>query len=190
MTPGSADVRGVGSERRDTVPTGRHRQASGIATDKHRHPLGRHPASPPTGTRHRPRQAHSARRRDPPPGAVRVSHGLERPGPGAGDCKNPGMKCASASSAVSPYDEIPREKWARLSQQTPLPLSDEYVPQLRRLGNRLDLHDGDAVYRPISRLLYRLAAAAQSLRPPRGDFLAQPQLRTPYVIAMSGSVAA
>src|SRR5690625_393734 len=139
MTPGSADVRGVGSERRDTVPTGRHRQASGIATDKHRHPLGRHPASPPTGTRHRPRQAHSARRRDPPPGAVRVSRGLERPGPGAGDCKNPGMKSASASSAVSPYDEIPREEWARLSQQTPLPLSEEDVTKLRdRKSTRLN----------------------------------------------------
>src|SRR5699024_7054780 len=57
MTPGSADVRGVGSERRDTVPTGRHRQASGIATD--RHPASprqasdittdRHPASPSAG---------------------------------------------------------------------------------------------------------------------------------------------
>src|SRR5690625_6076966 len=57
MTPGSADVRGVGSERRDTVPTWRHRQASGIATD--RHPASprqasdittdRHPASPSAG---------------------------------------------------------------------------------------------------------------------------------------------
>lgn len=99
------------------------------------------------------------------------------------------MKSASASSAVSPYDEIPREEWARLSQQTPLPLSEEDVTKLRGLGDRVDLHEVDAVYRPISRLLNIHVAAAQSLRHSRGDFLAQRQHRTPYVIAVAGSVA-
>lgn len=99
------------------------------------------------------------------------------------------MKSASSSSTVSPYDEIPRQEWARLSQQTPLPLSEEDVAKLRGLGDRIDLHEVDAVYRPISRLLNIHVAAAQSLRHSRGDFLAQRQHRTPYVIAVAGSVA-
>lgn len=94
-----------------------------------------------------------------------------------------------AASAVSPFDEIPREEWARLSQQTPLPLSEQDVAKLRGLGDRVDLEEVDAVYRPISRLLNIQVAAAQQLRLARGDFLPQRQHRTPYVIAVAGSVA-
>lgn len=94
-----------------------------------------------------------------------------------------------AASAVSPFDEIPREEWARLSQQTPLPLSEQDVAKLRGLGDRVDLEEVDAVYRPISRLLNIQVAAAQQLRMARGDFLPQRQHRTPYVIAVAGSVA-
>lgn len=93
------------------------------------------------------------------------------------------------ASAVSPFDEIPREEWARLSQQTPLPLSEQDVAKLRGLGDRVDLEEVDAVYRPISRLLNIQVAAAQQLRLARGDFLPQRQHRTPYVIAVAGSVA-
>lgn len=93
------------------------------------------------------------------------------------------------ASAVSPFEEIPREEWARLSQQTPLPLSEQDVAKLRGLGDRVDLEEVDAVYRPISRLLNIQVAAAQQLRLARGDFLPQRQHRTPYVIAVAGSVA-
>ena len=46
------------------------------------------------------------------------------------------MKAGSPSSTVTPYEEISREDWARLSQQTPLPLSEEDVTRLRGLGDR------------------------------------------------------
>ena len=55
------------------------------------------------------------------------------------------MKAGSPSSTVTPYEEISREDWARLSQQTPLPLSEEDVTRLRGLGDRLDLQEVDAV---------------------------------------------
>ena len=84
----------------------------------------------------------------------------------------------SAVNAVSPFDEIPRDEWARLSQQTPLPLSEQDVAKLRGLGDRVDLQEVDAVYRPISRLLNIQVAAAQQLRMARGDFLPQRQHRT------------
>ena len=99
------------------------------------------------------------------------------------------MKAASASSTVTPFEEIPRDDWARLSQQTPLPLSQDDVVRLRGLGDRIDLQEVDAVYRPISRLLNLQVAAAQSLRRDREGFLAQPQQRTPYIIGVAGSVA-
>ncbi|WP_114853797.1 type I pantothenate kinase [Brachybacterium sp. YJGR34] len=99
------------------------------------------------------------------------------------------MKAASTSSTVTPFEEIAREDWARLSSQTPLPLSEEDVTRLRGLGDRLDLREVDAVYRPISRLLNIQVAAAQSLRRAREEFLDHRQHRTPYVIGVAGSVA-
>src|SRR5699024_6049606 len=99
------------------------------------------------------------------------------------------MKSASTSSTVTPFEEISREDWARLSRQTPLPLSEEDVAKLRGLGDRVDLSEVDAVYRPISRLLNIQVAAAQSLRRARENFLDQHQHRTPYIIGVAGSVA-
>ncbi|MGY5766266.1 type I pantothenate kinase [Brachybacterium sp. DNPG3] len=99
------------------------------------------------------------------------------------------MRPAAVSTPVSPFAEIPREEWARLSQQTPLPLEEADIAHLQGLGDRLDLREVDAVYRPISRLLNIQVGAAQSLRRARGDFLSQQQHRTPYVIAVAGSVA-
>ncbi|WP_394215334.1 type I pantothenate kinase [Brachybacterium vulturis] len=99
------------------------------------------------------------------------------------------MKSASTSSTVTPFEEISREDWARLSLQTPLPLSEEDVTRLRGLGDRVDLSEVDAVYRPISRLLNIQVAAAQALRRARESFLDQHQHRTPYIIGVAGSVA-
>ena len=99
------------------------------------------------------------------------------------------MKASSTSSTVTPFEEISREDWARLSRQTPLPLSEEDVTRLRGLGDRVDLREVDAVYRPISRLLNIQVAAAQSLRRDRERFLDQHQHRTPYIIGVAGSVA-
>lgn len=94
-----------------------------------------------------------------------------------------------APASVSPFAEIPRADWERLAGQTPLPLTEEEVGRLQGLGDRLDLREVDAVYRPISRLLNIQVGAAQALRRSRGDFLHQPQQATPYVIAVAGSVA-
>ncbi|MCS6711193.1 type I pantothenate kinase [Brachybacterium sp. EF45031] len=93
------------------------------------------------------------------------------------------------SSATTPFDEIPREDWARLSTQTPLPLSEEDVQRLQGLGDRVDLAEVDAVYRPISRLLWLQVDAAQRLRRARSEFLGERLRRTPYVIGVAGSVA-
>lgn len=99
------------------------------------------------------------------------------------------MGLSAVRSPTSPFDEISRENWARLSAETPLPLSAGDVERLRGLGERLDLHEVDEIYRPISRLLNLQVAAAQELRRSREEFLHESLPRTPYVIAVAGSVA-
>lgn len=100
------------------------------------------------------------------------------------------MKSATARSATTPFDEISRADWARLSAQTPLPLSEDDVAHLRGLGDRLDLPEVDQIYRPISRLLGMQVEAAQALRRARSVFLAEELPRTPFIIGVAGSVAA
>lgn len=99
------------------------------------------------------------------------------------------MKRPGQRASTTPFDEIPREDWAALSEQTPLPLDEEDVRHLRGLGDRIDLAEVDAVYRPISRLLAIQVEAAQRLREDRGDFLGERARRTPFVIGVAGSVA-
>jgi type I pantothenate kinase len=99
------------------------------------------------------------------------------------------MKPAAAHTAFTPFDDISREDWARLSDQTPLPFTAQDTERLRGLGDTLDLDELDAVYRPISHLLTLQVADAQRLRQERSAFLEQPLQRTPYVIGVAGSVA-
>ncbi|PWH07955.1 type I pantothenate kinase [Brachybacterium endophyticum] len=99
------------------------------------------------------------------------------------------MSSHAVHGSFTPFDEIRREDWARLSDQTPLPLTAEDAENLRGLGDRLDLDEIDAVYRPISHLLNIQVSSAQNLRRARGGFLDQPLQRTPYVIGVAGSVA-
>ncbi|MGQ4537733.1 type I pantothenate kinase [Dermabacteraceae bacterium P7074] len=92
-------------------------------------------------------------------------------------------------ASPSPFSEIPRADWARLSEQTPLPLTAADVERLRGLGDAVDLREVDDVYRPLSRLLSMNVEAAQHLRAERGRFLGEAPPHTPYVIGIAGSVA-
>lgn len=89
----------------------------------------------------------------------------------------------------TPYVDLDREAWSRLSAQTPLPLTDDDVERLRGLGDPIDLSEVDAVYRPLSRLLNMYVAATGSLHAATSTFLGETEARTPYVIGISGSVA-
>ncbi|WP_058235964.1 type I pantothenate kinase [Devriesea agamarum] len=108
--------------------------------------------------------------------------------PAASEHRPPTSRSATSSNWTL-FDEIGREEWARLSEQTPLPLTAEDVEHIRGLGERLDLREVDDVYRPISHLLNLQVAAAQKLREQRSAFLGDNLVRTPFVIAVAGSVA-
>ncbi|HEY5514957.1 MAG TPA: type I pantothenate kinase [Pengzhenrongella sp.] len=89
----------------------------------------------------------------------------------------------------TPYVELDREAWTRLSGSTPLPLTDSDVQRLRGLGDPIDLAEVDAVYRPMSRLLNLYVEATKNLHKASSTFLRENSGGTPYVIGVAGSVA-
>lgn len=89
----------------------------------------------------------------------------------------------------SPYVDLDRAAWSRLSGSTPLPLTDDDVVRLRGLGDPIDLAEVDTVYRPLSRLLNLYITASSGLNIATAEFLRESLPRTPYVIGVAGSVA-
>jgi type I pantothenate kinase len=61
------------------------------------------------------------------------------------------VRASDVTVTSSPYVEMDRDTWVRLSESTPLPLTDEDVTRLRGLGDPIDLAEVDAIYRPLSR---------------------------------------
>ncbi|MCL3859988.1 type I pantothenate kinase [Actinotalea sp. K2] len=96
---------------------------------------------------------------------------------------------AGEITPATPYVDLGRDAWSRLSASTPLPLTDADVAHLRGLGDPIDLAEVDAVYRPISRLLTLYVNATGGLHSATSTFLQEGAARTPYVIGVAGSVA-
>ncbi|ACZ29705.1 pantothenate kinase [Xylanimonas cellulosilytica DSM 15894] len=92
-------------------------------------------------------------------------------------------------ASSSPYVDLDRAAWSRLSESTPLPLTDADVHRLRGLGDPIDLAEVDAIYRPLSRLLNLYVTATAGLHQATSTFLREGGPRTPYVIGVAGSVA-
>ena len=95
----------------------------------------------------------------------------------------------SAITPASPYVDLDRAAWTRLSASTPLPLTDADVERLAGLGDPIDLAEVDAIYRPISRLLDLHIEATRGLHAASSTFLREDVGGTPFVIGVAGSVA-
>nr|WP_318011422.1 type I pantothenate kinase [Actinotalea sp. M2MS4P-6] len=95
----------------------------------------------------------------------------------------------AAPEFPTPYVDLDRGQWSRLSASTPLPLTDTDVLRLRGLGDPIDLAEVDAIYRPLSRLLALYVEATGRLHSASSTFLGEYAGRTPYVIGIAGSVA-
>ncbi|XBH20613.1 type I pantothenate kinase [Jonesiaceae bacterium BS-20] len=89
----------------------------------------------------------------------------------------------------SAYMDLDRAAWQRLSESTPLPLTDQDVERLAGLGDPIDLAEVDAIYRPLSRLLNLYVGATRELNKATSTFLREEAGGTPYVIGVAGSVA-
>jgi type I pantothenate kinase len=96
----------------------------------------------------------------------------------------------SAPRDPTPYVDLDRAAWARLAASTPQPLTAEEVEGVRGLGDQVDLAEVRDVYLPLSRLLNLHVRATDGLHGAWGEFLGGGlPARTPYVVAVAGSVA-
>jgi type I pantothenate kinase len=90
---------------------------------------------------------------------------------------------------LSPFTEIDRKAWARLADDTPLPLSESELEGFRGLGEPLDVAEVNEVYRPVSRLINQYAIGERLLHQRTSQFLGNNAPKTPFVIGIAGSVA-
>ncbi|TNU73869.1 type I pantothenate kinase [Miniimonas arenae] len=93
------------------------------------------------------------------------------------------------ATAGTPFVELDRADWSRLSASTPLPLTEQDVVRLRGMTDPIDLVEVDEVYRPLSRLLGLYVQGVASVHDATSTFLGEWETRTPFVIGIAGSVA-
>ncbi len=72
---------------------------------------------------------------------------------------------------------------------TPMTLTPDEVTRLRSLHDRLDMHEVEEIYLPLSRLLSLYVAATQRLFRAQQRFLGTEDAKVPYIIGVAGSVA-
>jgi type I pantothenate kinase len=94
-----------------------------------------------------------------------------------------------SSIGLTPFHEIPRQRWAALSTSLGSPLSTEEIDRIRGLGDSLDLDEVESIYLPLTSLLSRYAKAARQTHVDTAEFLGLTQPHTPFVIGVAGSVA-
>ncbi|MBX7558245.1 hypothetical protein K1Y78_62845, partial [Streptomyces sp. tea 10] len=63
------------------------------------------------------------------------------------------MSTQPITHRVSPFVELDRQTWSRLSHEIDVPLTAQEIENLRGLGDRLDVDEVREVYLPLSRLL-------------------------------------
>ena len=90
---------------------------------------------------------------------------------------------------ITPFVELDRATWARLSDKMEQPLNEADIDRLRGLGDALDLHEISDVYLPLSRLLYLYVQGAGATHQATTTFLGEQTRQTPFVIGVAGSVA-
>ena len=89
----------------------------------------------------------------------------------------------------SPFVDFDRASWAKLGENTPLPLTADELERLRSLGDEVDLGEVRDVYLPLSRLLTLHVQEGGRLYRAYRTFLGSTNARTPFVIGIAGSVA-
>ncbi|PQZ96060.1 type I pantothenate kinase [Arthrobacter sp. MYb227] len=90
---------------------------------------------------------------------------------------------------ATPFVELDRQTWARLSNQLEQPLDEADLRRLSGLGEQLNLDEVREVYLPLSRLLNLYVQGSASLHQATNTFLGEKTRRTPFVIGVAGSVA-
>jgi len=89
----------------------------------------------------------------------------------------------------SPYQHFSIEEWAALRRNTPQPLSESELAQMRGMNERVSLVEVEQIYLPLSRLLSFHVASTQELNIGIRKFLEIDAGKVPYIIGIAGSVA-
>ena len=105
------------------------------------------------------------------------------------DARGVSLPGSSEQWTRTPFVELDRADWSRLSASTPLPLTEADVTRLRGMSDPIDLAEVDTVYRPLSRLLGLYVAGVGHVHAAASTFLGESVGRTPFVIGVAGSVA-
>ena len=87
------------------------------------------------------------------------------------------------------FEQFDRPEWGKLRESTPLTLSTNDLEALRGINERLDIHEVEEVYLPLSRLLNLHISATQQLGAVTDTFLNSSPNPVPYIIGLGGSVA-
>jgi type I pantothenate kinase len=91
--------------------------------------------------------------------------------------------------ASSPFVDFDRASWAKLGENTPLPLTAQELDRVRSLGDEVDLDEVREVYLPLSRLLTLHVQEGGRLYRAYRTFLGANTARTPFVVGVAGSVS-
>ena len=91
--------------------------------------------------------------------------------------------------AFSPYVTYLREEWARLRDDTPMPLTEAELDNLSSLTERVSADEVVDIYLPLSRLLNLYVEATQGLHDSTIRFLRKGDGKMPFIIGLAGSVA-
>src|SRR5262245_5784133 len=99
------------------------------------------------------------------------------------------MDIQAPDQQYNPYRLFSREQWAKLRDDTPMTLEPGEFERLRSMHDRLDIHEVEDIYLPLSRLLSIYVDAMQRLYYSQRQFLGIQDRKMPYIIGVAGSVA-
>lgn len=95
-----------------------------------------------------------------------------------------------SKAAFSPYANYSRAEWARLRDETPMPLNEAELENLSGLIERVSVDEVVDIYLPLSQLLNFYVEASQELHGETEKFLRKGNGKVPFIIGLAGSVAA
>jgi len=86
---------------------------------------------------------------------------------------------------ISPYREFSIEQWAKLKDNTPLPLTETELEALHGINERASLIEAENVYLPLSRLLSYYVESTQSLNQLTAQFMQDSTPKVPSNLAQT-----
>nr|WP_228383470.1 MULTISPECIES: type I pantothenate kinase [Tessaracoccus] len=99
------------------------------------------------------------------------------------------MDADEGVQVTGPYVTLDRPAWAALADATQIDLDEATLDRLRGIGDPTSSRDIEEVYRPLTQLLHLYMVNTGRLYSQSNDFLGLDVARTPFVIAVAGSVA-